>query len=241
MSLIGIGASGDGTLVVAYNGPYIGIYDTQDNALVHEIVNTSTVTKPTDAYIDPENAYLLICQPQGYGLTAWACFKLETQQLLWTNCKMYTLSRPEWYCSEKETPTTSLCLQNNNVYGINLASGIHLETGASMDLEPYRSGKVGQAPYRANKFYRDIEEYNCICHVRDHGVYHTIKSMFDPKTNMVDFEIAGEKRAQLQLDEKYGLVDKFSPVCKVYQRLGTNRLIVILEDGQIKFVDANDE
>ncbi len=242
MSVIGIGASEDGTLVVAYQGSHIGLYDTDTNTLVHDIVNTSSVLKPTGAYLDPEHAHLLITQAQGSGLTAWACFHIKTTKLLWTSCKLYTLSRPEWYCAEKGGPTTSLNLQNSDFYGVNLAEGINLETGDSMPLEPFRAGKVEQSPRRENFSQRDIQEYNCITSVYNHGVYHSLKATFDPDTNLVDIKMKGVKVAQHQLDKKYKLSnDKcpFSPVCKVFWRLGTNCLILILEDGQIQFIQAD--
>ena len=134
-----IGTSHDGKYVILYTNNCYGIFSTNNLSIQTYIPNTGGITHPTCAFIDPHNNYLIVTSRSKTLFTSWECFEISSKTRLWYKRGIYTLYNPIWYSKTKLDETSSLCIQNNDFYGVNLEDGIDLKTGEKGTLS-YRIG-----------------------------------------------------------------------------------------------------
>lgn len=237
-----VGTSGDGDWLIAYENGLIGVYNTSTQKLLHTFANPTSVQAPSAAFVDPHKNYLLIRGFIKDGFPTWVCFRISTGEYMWNSCNMYTLDRPVWYSKGPDFQTSSMCLQNNDFYGIDLSSGIDLETGFGTDLLPHKSSTHSQRSTRSNASKPGgTWIYNCDTYIYDHGEYRHLKCTFDPETHTAHFHLDGVGTATLQLSEDTTLIDEFTPIQLVAQRQSTPDLVIIMRNGQVHFVTLQDE
>jgi len=224
-----IGTSHDGQFIILYTNNCYGIFSTNDLLIKSYIPNTGGITNPTRAFIDPHNNYLIVTSQSKTLFTSWECFDISSKKRLWYKRGTYTLYNPIWYSKTKLYETSSMCIQNNDFYGVNLEDGIDLKTGGKGTLS-YRIGNSS-----STEISNCSQGLNPTQHLAStgryiRGKYIKIEGVYKKDTNEIEFNCdLGYGKIPLVDTE---LMDDFLPI-KIIKKIKDENSLIIVQKNNV--------
>ena len=226
-----IGTSHNGDILVVYENNIYKLYSSNTLLLITFIPNTGTIKNPSNAFIDPHNQYLLVNSiKKGDWTYPWECFKISTFSRLWYKVGAWTLETPIWYSDNKEHPTSSMCVQNKDFYGINLEDGIDLETGKLGTLS-YKWGCKSRTTISTSSGAGKPTTHLASIGIYLNNKYSSIVGTYNKDTNEVDFECEQLGSGTIPLVNTR-LKNNFLPI-KFIQHVTQSSNIIIVQKNNV--------
>ena len=224
-----IGTSYDGQFIILYTNNCYGIFSTNDLLIQSYIPNTGSIRNPTDAFIDPHNNYLIVTVRSKSLFVSWECFDISSKTHMWYKIGMYTLYIPIWYSKHKSCETSSICIQNNDFYGVNLEDGIDLMTGGTGTLS-YRIGRSSSI-----EISNSTQGLNPTQHLATTGIYKDnkyikIEGIYKKDTNEIEFDCELGYGKMPLVDTE--LIDDFIPI-KIIKKIKDENILIIVQTNNV--------